>query len=97
MYLYGCKFILCTDHKPLLKIFAPDARLQWWSFLLASYNYEIRYKSSTEIANADALSRLPSRNQIDSSSEGIFNIADQQLNRHPVSAKQIPRETARNL
>ena len=25
MYLYGCKFILCTDHKPLFKIFAPDA------------------------------------------------------------------------
>ena len=105
MYLYGRKFILCIDYKPLLKIFAPDAatpvlaaaRLQRWSLLLASYNYEIRYKCSTEIANADALSRLPLRNQIDSSSEeGIFNIADQQLNRHPVSEKQIAREIARD-
>ena len=105
MYLYARKFILCTDHKPLLKIFAPDsatpvlaaARLQRWSLLLASYHYEIRYKSSTEIANADALSRLPLKNQNDSSvEESIYNVADQQLNRHPVSAKQIARETARD-
>ncbi len=105
MYLYARKFILCTDHKPLLKIFAPDsvtpvlaaARLQRWSLLLASYHYKIRYKSSTEIANADALSRLPLKNQNDSSvEESIYNVADQQLNRHPVSAKQIARETARD-
>ena len=105
MYLHARKLILCTDHKPLLKIFAPDsatpvlaaARLQRWSLLLASYHYEIRYKSSTEIPNADALSRLPLKNQNDSSvEESIYNVADQQLNRHPVSAKQIARETARD-
>ena len=44
MYLYGRKFILYTDHKPLAKILATDAatpvlaaaRLQRWSLLLAS-------------------------------------------------------------
>ena len=64
------------------------ARLQRWSLLLASYHYEIRYKSSTEITNADALSRLPLKNQNDLSvEESMYNVADQQLNRHPVSTK----------
>jgi hypothetical protein len=44
---------------------------------------------------ADALSRLPLKYQADASAEEhIFNISDQQLNCHPVSAKQIARETA---
>uniref|UniRef100_H3AIK2 ribonuclease H n=1 Tax=Latimeria chalumnae TaxID=7897 RepID=H3AIK2_LATCH len=58
-YLYGRKFILVTDHKPLLKILGPKsgvsvlaaARLQKWSLILAAYQYEH--------GNADALSRLP--------------------------------------
>ena len=103
MYLYARKFTLYTDHKPLLKIFAPDsatpvlaaARLQRWSLLLSSYQYEIRHKSSADIANADALSRLPLKYRADANvEERIFSILDQQLNCHPVSAKQIARETA---
>ncbi len=98
MYLYARKFIL-------LKIFAPDsatsvlpaACLQRWSLLLASYHHEIHYKSSTEIANADSLSRLPLKNQNDLNvEESIYNVANQQLNLHPVSAKQIARDTARD-
>jgi hypothetical protein len=86
-----------------LKIFAPDsatpvlaaARLQRWSLLLSSYQYEIRHKSSADIANLDALSRLPLKYRADSSvEERVFSISDQQLNFHPVSAKQIARETA---
>jgi len=51
MYLFGHKFTLRTNHKPLLKIFAPDsatpvlaaACLQCWSVLLSSYQYEIEF------------------------------------------------------
>jgi hypothetical protein len=101
MYLYARKFTLYTDHKPLLKIFAPAsatpvlaaARLQGWSLLLSSYQYEIRHNSSADIANADVLSRLPLKYWADASvEERIFSISDQQLNCHPVSAKQIARE-----
>ena len=77
MYLFGLKFTLRTDHKPLLKIFAPDsatpflaaARLQRWSLLLSSYHYEIEFKSSAEVASADVLSRLPLQYRKDASVE----------------------------
>ncbi len=67
LYLSGRKFTLITDHKPLLSIFSPDkgipqmaaSRLQRWAIILASYNYEIRYRASEEHGDADGLSRLP--------------------------------------
>ena len=66
-YLYGRKFTLVTDHKPLLAIFGPKsklptmvaARLQRYAVTLCAYNYDIEYRSSGEHGNADALSRLP--------------------------------------
>ena len=105
MYLFGRKFTLRTDHKPLLKIFAPDsatpvlaaARLPCWSLLLSSYHYEIEFKSSAEVASADALSRLPLQYRKDASvKEEIFHVAPQQLKRHPVSAAEIAKDTSRN-
>ena len=105
MYLLGGKFTLQTDRKPLLKIFAPDsatpvlavARLQRWSLLLSSYHYQIEFKPSAEVASVDALSRLTLQFKKDASvEEEIFFMASQQLNRHPVSAMEIAKETSRN-
>ena len=66
-YLYGRKFLLVTDHKPLTTLLGPKsgiptlaaARLQRWALLLAAYQYDIEYRSTTKHANADCLSRLP--------------------------------------
>ena len=66
-YLYGRKFTLVTDHKPLTTILGPKkgvpplaaARLQRWAVLLSAYSYTIQYKDTTSHANADGLSRLP--------------------------------------
>ncbi|CAB4033018.1 Transposon Tf2-9 poly, partial [Paramuricea clavata] len=74
---YAMKFTLYIDHKPLLKIYAPDsgipvlaaARLQRWSLLLSPYHYEICHKSSADITNADALSGLPLKYRADASVE----------------------------
>lgn len=64
-YLYGRKFVLVSDNKPLITIFGPKTgiptlaalRLQRWALLLMMYNYDIKYKSSEEHGNADYLSR----------------------------------------
>ena len=65
--LYGRKFTLVTDHKPLLGLIAEDkplpsmtaARLQRWAIVLSAYDYSLRYRSGSSIANADGMSRLP--------------------------------------
>jgi hypothetical protein len=66
-YLYGRKFTMVTDHKPLTSILGPKkgvssvaaARLQRWSLLLSAYHYDLEFRSTTAHGNADALSRLP--------------------------------------
>ena len=59
-YLYGRKFLLVTDHKPLVTLLGPKsgiptlaaARLQRWAILLSAYQYEIEYRSMLKHANA---------------------------------------------
>lgn len=60
-YLYGKKFIIETDHRPLTWLFSlkdPNSRLAKWRLRLEEYDYEIRYKKGKENLVADALSRL---------------------------------------
>ncbi|CAH8614326.1 unnamed protein product [Dicrocoelium dendriticum] len=64
--LYGRRFKLLTDHKPLLAIFGSKKgipaytanRLQRWALTLMGYDFEIQYQSTVSIGQADALSRL---------------------------------------
>ncbi|XP_061722555.1 uncharacterized protein K02A2.6-like isoform X1 [Cydia pomonella] len=65
-YLYGKRFTLVTDHKPLISIFGPQtgvpsmtsSRMQRWALLLMAYDFDIQYVDSAGNC-ADALSRLP--------------------------------------
>ena len=51
-YIYGCSFILYTDHKPLQGLLneskaiptLASARIQRWALTLATYQYKIVYK-----------------------------------------------------
>ena len=66
-YLFGRMFSLYTDHKPLLGLLDENksipvqasARIQRWALTLETYQYQLKFKTSKQNANADALSRLP--------------------------------------
>lgn len=60
-YLYGRKFVIMTDHKPLTWLFNvkdPGSRLVRWRLTLEEYDYDIIYKPGKINHNADALSRI---------------------------------------
>ena len=64
-YLYGRKFILYTDHKPLtygLNLKDTNNRLVHWRLSLAEFDYEIRYRPGKQNVVADSLSRI--RNEL---------------------------------
>ena len=104
-YLYGRKFTLITDHKPLTTILGPKkgipslaaARLQRWAILLSAYDYNIHYKCTTEHGNADGLSRLPlpsTTPTLDAQTVTTFNTS--QVEALPVTFQDIQRATRRD-
>lgn len=59
-YIFGTKFKIVTDHKPLLYVFNindPGSRLTRFRLKLEEYDYEVIYKAGKMNTNADALSR----------------------------------------
>lgn len=60
-YLFGRKFKILTDHKPLQWLFSlkePNSKLVRWRLRLEEFDYEICYKKGKKNTNADALSRI---------------------------------------
>lgn len=60
-YLYGNKFIILSDHRPLTWLFNlkdPLSKLARWRIQLESYEYEIKYKPGVQNGNVDALTRM---------------------------------------
>ncbi|XP_064488330.1 uncharacterized protein K02A2.6-like [Ornithodoros turicata] len=89
-YLWGRKFVLYTDHKPLTVIFGPSrgipvttaSRLQRWALILMSYSFDIQFEGSSKIANADGLSRLPEGpdHEFDKAAEeGVFSVGTDEI------------------
>ena len=106
VYLYGRRFTLVTDHKPLTAIFHPKkgvpamtaARLQRYALFLAGFDYDIEYKSTTKHCNADGLSRLPlqqrEREETEIDSSEVFHATQFEL--LPVTSEAVARETRRD-
>ena len=59
-YIYGRKFQICTDHKPLISLFnemkavplMASPRIMRWAITLRAYEYEIRYRAGKDNGNA---------------------------------------------
>ena len=60
-YLYGRKFIVVTDHRPLISLFShknPSSKLTRIRLDLCDYDFDIIYKKGKMNTNTDALSRI---------------------------------------
>eukprot|EP00731_Ephydatia_muelleri_P026680 Em0018g780a len=99
VYLYGRKFLLLTDHKPLTTIFGPKtvvaaSRLQRWALVLSAYQYDVKFRATEEHGNVDGLSRLPLKGETHEEEEteaSIFNMV--QIETLPVTAGQLRNES----
>lgn len=86
-YLFGQKFVIETDHNPLVwlyKIKEPTSRLITWKLKLEEFDFTIVYKKGKENRVADALSRIEINNLEDDASvtpncEDIPNISDEDV------------------
>lgn len=69
-YLYGNKFIVKSDHRPLAYLFSlkdPSSKLTRMRLDIESYDFEIQFLSGKENVVADALSRISIRDLVESS------------------------------
>jgi len=82
-YLFGRKFILITDPKPLLALFGPSKptpslaanRLARWAFFLSQFD-QLEYRKSSDHTNADVLNRLPAGEDSDFDRQESANDVD---------------------
>ena len=97
-YLHGHHFTIYSDHQPLQYLFGASkpippmasGRLKRWALTLEAYEYTIQHKPGKELANADALSRLPLSHYPETVPiPGDINMVMQHLDTTPVTAADI--------
>ena len=104
LYLYGRRFTILTDHKPLQYILGPKTaiptlaaqRLQRWAVVLSAFDYDLWHIRGTENSVADALSRLPLSTTCSDHADAVYNISTLKLDNMPVIARDIAAATKGN-
>ena len=104
--IYTDHFTLQTNHKPLLTLFNENRaillqasdRIQCWALTLASFEYSIICRSTSQNANADALSCLPLPDTPGKchSLENCMVLMVERLQTAPISATQTAQWTRRD-
>uniref|UniRef100_A0A8R1EPP3 RNA-directed DNA polymerase n=2 Tax=Caenorhabditis japonica TaxID=281687 RepID=A0A8R1EPP3_CAEJA len=107
-YLFGRKFLLRTDHKPLLSIFGSKKgipvhsqnRLVRWSTILLAYDFDIEYVKTDEFGQADALSRMIQKTPLENEDiviaqveEDVEEVLYAAVRKLPIRVKDIQEET----
>ena len=104
-YLFGRRFTIYSDHKPLQHLFSEarpvqvlaSARIQRWAQMLGAYDCVIAYKPGNHHANADSLSRLPlPETPAHISLPGETILLMDKLEEPPVTATQVKNWTDRD-
>lgn len=99
-YLYGNKFTLVTDCKPLASIFHENKaipsmasnRLQRWAVILSAYNYQVKCIGSKHNCVADSLSRIPVIDEnTEHRTESYIKFISEQA---PINYKIVAKHTA---
>ena len=104
-HLYGRKFVIHTDHKPLIYLFnesklippMASSRVQRWALTLSGYQYVIRHKQGSEQGNVDGLSRLPQPTTLrETPQPGDTILLMKRMNSSLVTAAQVRSWTERD-
>ncbi|XP_062710558.1 uncharacterized protein K02A2.6-like isoform X1 [Aedes albopictus] len=95
-FLYGKSFTIYTDHKPLIGIFGKEGktsisvtRLQRYLRELAIYDYEIIYRPSNKMGNADFCSRFPLPEMVPANLDVEYVKSLNFSNEFPINYKEI--------
>ncbi|UYV74269.1 K02A2.6-like, partial [Cordylochernes scorpioides] len=101
-FIYGRKFILITDHKPLVTILGPKSgiptlstsRLQRWALILSAYTYDIKFRRTQDHGNADLLSRFPVGCEEIPRLNNVYALSF--VEELPITAEEIAKETEKD-
>lgn len=99
-YVYGRKFVLVTDNKPLSIIFNPTKdiptvsalRLQRWALVLMAHDYTIEYRKAADHGNVDMLSRFPDETVSETLEMPMYHFS--YVDDLPVTSADVRKETA---
>ncbi|XP_011313170.1 uncharacterized protein K02A2.6-like [Fopius arisanus] len=104
-YLYGRKFLLETDHKPLQFIFNPKKGLpvfaaswvQRWAVFLSGYHYDLVHIKGTSNVIADYLSRAPklSEEEMEKNEFTYLDYVESEI--HTIDSELIREETKKDM
>ena len=106
-YIFGRKFSLRTDHKPLERILGEKReipkmaanRLQRWAVTLSAFNYDLQYVQGKDNVVADSLSRLPittASDRLGDTQSHTCTLLNMRISDLPLTKRELRKETVRS-
>ena len=106
-YIFGRKFSLRTDHKPLERILGEKReipkmaanKLQRWAVTLSAFNYDLQYVQGKDNVVADSLSRLPittASDRLRDTQSHTCTLLNMRISDLPLTKRELRKETVRS-